>query len=127
MARNGAGEDIDLFIEVDDEKFITSTGRLFFAGINPLLNAVDDPDSYYWHYFSPKEKRLSITLEILGITRDQFNEIVSPLEIHNFDIIFLPKNWRNKKVMKKLMEYTDPYDRNFFKNITRDAKKIERT
>ncbi len=125
MARNGAGGDVDLFVEVDEETFIESAQRFYMAEMNPLLYAVNDPDAYFWHYFSPREKRLSIMLEVLRISRDMFNKIVEPLEIHNFDVIFLPKNWRDKEVMKKLREYTDPYDRNFFENITRDAQKIE--
>lgn len=127
MARNGAGGDVDLFVEVDEETFVESAQRFYLAEMNPLLYAVNDPDAYFWHYFSPREKRLGIMLEVLDISRDTFNEIVRPLEIHNFDVIFLPKNWRDKEMMKKLRGYTDPYDRNFFENIARDAQEIKPT
>ena len=127
MARNGVGNDVDLMVEVDDEVFHEVSRELYISSLHPLLKkVVDDPNSYYWTYFSPFEKRLKIALEVLDLSKLETNELRSALlrEEGLLDIIFLPKNWREKKVLEELRKQTDQYDEKFFDNLLKDARKL---
>ena len=126
MARDGVGNDVDLMVEVDDKIFREVTRNIYLNRMHPLLkNVVDDPDSYYWTYFSPYEKRLGMALELLDLSKLSSDGLRSMLHRgYGLDIIFLPKNWREEKVLKKLRKYTDQCDPEFFNNLLREARKL---
>jgi hypothetical protein len=125
FARFGAGNDVDVFVEVDTKLFKQFQKGCYYDGVDPIVKAVNDPTDAFWMYFSPKDRRTEIALTILGITREQFFEMVRGLPLDIFDFIFLPKNWRDRRVMKRLKKHTDPYDENFFQNLLRDARQVD--
>jgi hypothetical protein len=128
VVRMGFGNDIDIMIEIEELEFAEHAISCNSQGLYPFPPYFMDSDDLYWTYFSPRRARTKLVAEMLGISLEEFIRI-----IHNIlklgpkwelDIIFLPKNWREKKILCALKKFTDPYDVNFFENLERDLIKV---
>ena len=108
--------DLDILFEVSPEIFQEYAEECYRVGFTHL-GYPQDPLDLYWEYNSLAEKRLRITMKILGIDEHLLEEIPSTLSGKGLDIIFLPFNWEENPEVLSVINFYDP---DFSKNIQKD-------